>query len=241
LLLVDLVRLSGSLVERTAGDTMSTRLAGLNYPVSCQVLPDGHILLAEYRAGRVTERDRRGEVVWSTGVGDPVVWAERLPNGHTFVATRNRLVQLRPDGGEVYRIVRPTRDVAAARALSGGRLFVLTQSGTCLFLSRSGRELGRFETGAYQAIAAGVDVLPGGRVLVPHLQAGKVVEYGPDGTVLWEAPFREASGALRLSGGRTLVWSTTRSEVRDLDRAGRTLWRYTTPEPILQALRLPSR
>lgn len=203
-------------------------LEGLHYPLSAQPLPGGRVLVAEYVAERVTERDFRGEELGTLALGRPVLYAERLPGGNVFVAFRNGFAEVRSDGEEVFAHRRPTREVVAARPLAGGGAVLIASAGDCVVVDGRGREVGRFATGARLVLGAGIDVLPNRRVLVPHFTDNKVVEYGPGGEVLWEASVREPASAQRLPGGSTLVASTTTREVVEVDRAGRVAWKIST-------------
>src|SRR6516165_5528693 len=50
---------------------------GLEFPLDLQLLPNDHILVAEYRANRISERDLKGTVVWQHKIDNPLV-AQRL-------------------------------------------------------------------------------------------------------------------------------------------------------------------
>src|SRR5262249_20965676 len=184
------------------------------------------VLIAEYRGERVSERSTRGEVLWTRELNRPVLSAHRLPNGHTFVVHRNGLSELDRDGKEVFSYRRPVRDLVAARPLLGGGAVLLTDGGDCIFLDTNGQEVPRFATRAGQVPGAGFDVLPNQGVVVPHFSEDKVVEYGPTGKVLWQATVRRPTGVQRLPGGRTLVVSTETSEVVEIDRAGKEVWKH---------------
>ena len=53
-----------------------------------------------------------------------------------------------------------------------------------------------------------------------------MIEYGPSGEVLWQATVRKPTGVQRLPGGRTLVVSSETSEVIEIDRAGKEVWKH---------------
>jgi HEAT repeat protein len=68
------------------------------------VLPNGRVLVPQYRNHKVTEYDLSGNVVWEARVQGPTS-AVRLPNGHTLVATMvgQRVLELDRNGQEVWR------------------------------------------------------------------------------------------------------------------------------------------
>jgi len=71
-------------------------------------------------------------------------------------------------------------------------------------------------------------VLPSGRLLVPLSSQHKVVEYDPDGKLVWEAPVAQPSGVFRLANGNTLVACHAAQRVVEIDRSGRVVWEYKT-------------
>ena len=79
----------------------------LDFPLDAQLLPDDHVLAAEHNGNRVTERNAKGEVVWEMQIDVPLA-AQRLPNGDTFIATRARLIEVKPQRrGDVNVYERP--------------------------------------------------------------------------------------------------------------------------------------
>src|SRR5207237_1334688 len=54
----------GKLVERDAAGKERWALDGLRFPLDVQVLPGKRLLITEHGAGRVAERNRKGEVLW---------------------------------------------------------------------------------------------------------------------------------------------------------------------------------
>src|SRR5205085_1960227 len=64
---------------------------------------NGRVLVAENSAMRVTERDSRGDIKWDFRVPNNPICCQRLPNGNTFIASYNMVMEVRPDKTEVYR------------------------------------------------------------------------------------------------------------------------------------------
>jgi PQQ-like domain len=227
----------GSIRQLRADGSPEWEMGDLDYPISAQVLPGRRALVVEYRARRVTERDRKGEVLWSREFDRPVVDARRLENGNTFLVFRNGLAELNREGEEVFNHRRPTREVVAARKLPGGGSVLLTQTGRCIFLDRDGRESGRIRTGVHQVLGAGFDVLPNRRVVIPDLTGNRVVEFAPDGSLLWQTAVKAPTSAQRLPHGITLIGSTATGEVMERDRVGNVLWKQELPPGLIRAWR----
>src|SRR5262249_33081670 len=116
-------------------------LTGLMSPYDAQVLKGNRILVAEYNAQRVTERDLKGAILWTKQVPSWPLQAERLRNGHTFIVCRNLLVQVDKSGREVLKINRPQQDIMTARKLPSGKIIFITNSRQMVTLDPRGKEL----------------------------------------------------------------------------------------------------
>ena len=83
------------------------KIDGLERPLDAQLLPgEDRVLVAEYQANRVSERNLKGEIVWKKMIQGPLA-AQRLPNGNTFITTENQLIEVDKNGKEVLTYVRP--------------------------------------------------------------------------------------------------------------------------------------
>jgi HEAT repeat protein len=71
---------------------------------SMELLPNGHVLLANYTGSKVTEFDEKGKEVWSAEVARPTS-VTRLANGHVLVCslTGQCVIELDRDGKEVWK------------------------------------------------------------------------------------------------------------------------------------------
>src|SRR5262249_31760705 len=79
-------------------------------PVDAQVVGPNRVLIAEYNAGRVTERDFKGHVKWEKAVPSNPLSVLRLANGHTFVVLLDGAVEYDRTGKEVFRHHRTAPD-----------------------------------------------------------------------------------------------------------------------------------
>ena len=148
----------------------SRRIEGLQGPIAAMSLPGDHVLVAEYLGRRVGERTFDGKVWEKELAGNPVA-VQRLANGHTFVACRNRLLEFDGDRKEVWSVGRPVRDVLGARKHADGSIVLLTHDGTCRWLDATGREVRHFSAPGPHVMGTGIDLLPNKRVLVPSFGA----------------------------------------------------------------------
>jgi HEAT repeats/PQQ-like domain len=240
---MSLQTLMGRVREVGPGRRVRWEIPDLDYPLAVEMVGDDHVLIAEYKAKRVTERDLKGGVLWQFDAPGPVVAAQRLANGNTFVATRNRLLEVDPSGKEVFTHPRPVRDVCAARTFPNGQRVLVTPEGVCVRLDASGTEVKRFPVGA-PVLGAGIDVLPTQRVIVPEFSANRVTEYDADGGVVWRATVEGPVSVVRLPDGHTLV--ACRRESRsssllyvavELDRDGKEISQVQAEDALLQVRR----
>src|SRR5262249_62369744 len=111
---MDLTTNIGSITALGANLKRLWELDDLRYPLAFQPLPDDHVLVVEYAARRVTERTPRDATVWEKETSSPPVAAQRLPDGNTFLACRNQLLEVNAAGKEVFHVKRNVRDVITA-------------------------------------------------------------------------------------------------------------------------------
>ncbi|MCX7700784.1 MAG: HEAT repeat domain-containing protein, partial [Gemmataceae bacterium] len=97
-------------------------------PVDARVLPGKRVLIAEQAGRRVSERSFSGQVIWEKVFDDEPVSVMRLPNGNTFVAMMQRVVEVRRDGEIVVSISLPDPNlsISDANRLSDGRIGIIT-------------------------------------------------------------------------------------------------------------------
>ncbi len=221
---IDLSFNRGAVQERGANGDLKREVESLGSPVWAEALADGHILVVEYRGDRVSERGKDGEEVWGVSVDHPL-FAQRLADGSTFIAARDALWIADRAGSPRLIQSWPERIVATARRCPDGQTVVLTVDGTCLFLDAIGKEVRRFETGCKLVLAPGIDVTANKRVLVPDHAGQRILEFSPEGELLWQAKSASPVSVQRLADGNTLTASTTAREVVEIDRSENVVWR----------------
>jgi HEAT repeat protein len=216
----------GRVVELDQKGKVRWQIENLKYPVDAQVLPGGDkVLIAEYTGRAVTERNLKGEVLWTKTVQAIVLGARRLPDGNTFIVSRSQLLEVDKDGKEVLAINR--NDVAAAVKLRDGEIGMLTTAGRYVRLDATGKELKSFNAGQILSIGGHFEVLPNGRVIVPQYSQNRVVEFDAEGKQLWAADLQQPTSVRRLPNGNTLVASRYGRYVVELDRNGKEVSRVT--------------
>ena len=229
---------AGQIIELDAHDKPRFKIEGLKYPLDAQMLPGDRVLVAEYQAGMITERNSKGEILWKKEVVGPLV-GQRLRNGNTFIAGERELLEVDRQGKELYHLVRQDMIKKAAR-LPNGQIAIVTSTHQFIRLDPSGQEHIRFPV-ILGTSGGRLEMLQGGRVLIPDRQRNRLLEYDMDGKVVWEKPFPEPVAAVRLPNGNTLITSY-RNETEiipptEIDREGNKVWEYKTDQWVTRAFR----
>jgi hypothetical protein len=207
----------GSVLEQDVDGKIRWRIDNVRSPLDAQMLPGERVLIAENGSQRVTERNCKGEVLWEMKANNPI-GAQRLPNGHTFIVTRGHLFEVDRQGKEVYHYSRPNTEFISARKFRDGRVAFIS-GGNCTVLDRNKKELITFAvTGAHTTSC--LDVLPNGNLLVGHYGGAKVVEYSPEGKVVWQAAVAKPISVVRLPNGNTLIANHGAPQLIELNRQG---------------------
>jgi HEAT repeat protein len=200
----------------------------LGFPTDAWVLPGNRVLITEWNSSCVTERDEKGNILWKKdGLPQSAVYAQRLPNGNTFIAVKDSMVlEVNRAGKEIYKIDKIPGMQYAYRSRQG-TIVCLTQQGQCLTLDTNGKQLRHFPIKYPIVQRGGLDLLPDGRILIASEQAGKVMEYDNQGKLLHEWDVPQATTATGLPNGHLLVSSPNGNRVVELDRAGKVVWEQT--------------
>ncbi|HEX3313255.1 MAG TPA: PQQ-binding-like beta-propeller repeat protein, partial [Gemmataceae bacterium] len=228
------------IIEMTPAKKIVWKLDNIGYPLDLQVLPTGNLLIAEYQAGRVTERDTANNIHWSKEVTNPLM-AQRLEGGRTFVATDSSWHEFDRDGSETNSVSRSNdeRMMKVAR-LPNGNVVALTMLPRIVFFDPRGKEISSFPVAAEAKLYGGrLDVQPNGRVLVPFNLEDKVVEFDQNGRQIWSVSVPRPVAAVRLANGHTLVTSMLpETGAVEFDGTGREVWTYQSPSSrVTRALR----
>jgi HEAT repeat protein len=211
----------------------------IQFPVDVYVLAENRVLIAEYNGRKITERDFKGKILWSKdGLGNLPVNAQRLANGHTFIATSNELLEVDRKGNTVWQ-QNVGMGLTAAVRTRGGEIVALTNDGMCVRMTSRGKEIKRFNSGRNGGggWTSGLDVSPDGKILISQPNRNQVEEFDRDGKSLFKANTINLTGASWLPRGHVLTASYNSRQVIELDRTGRTVWQFTSDLPVFRARR----
>jgi hypothetical protein len=228
----------GRVREVDATNKTIWELEGIQFPLDAQLLPDDHLLLAEYKGNRVTERDRKGEVVWEhKTLNTGPLAAQRLANGNTFIVTEAQLLEVDPKGKAVSTHARADGEgFRKGIKLRNGDMAYVTTDGRFIRVNPAGKEVTNFPVDV-STNGGRLDVLPNGHVLIPQMQSNKVIEYDTLGKPVWEVSVEEPIAAVRLPNGHTLVTSLNAHRAVEFNRAGREVWEFKGNTRVTRAFR----
>jgi hypothetical protein len=210
------------------------------YPVDAQVIHGGQrVLIAEYQKNRITERDvLKGEVKWEHPCGGAPIQVQRLPNGHTFIATQARLMEIDRDKRELWAIQRPNPDIVRARMLPSGEVAFITNSGS--YIRQDGRTQQvkqQAQVSAIGIVYGSMEILPNGNILVPLYSQHRVVEYTPTGNQVGNPlTINYPSSVVRLPSGNNLVASYQTRKIVEFN-GNQQVWDYSTDGLLFVARR----
>jgi hypothetical protein len=227
---------AGKVLELDAAKKVRWQIDNVQFPLDAQMLPGDHILLAEHNGNVVTERNRDGKVVWKKEIQGPIM-AQRLPNGRTFIASREKLLEVDKNGKETFTYSRPDGDAfMKAIKLPNGDMAFITDAGVYARINSAGKELKSFPV-SVQTYGGRLEALPNGHILVPQTPSNEIVEFDADGKQLWQAKFDQPVAAVRLPNGNTLVTSMNQQRAVELNKAGKSVWEYKTDTRVTRAFR----
>jgi HEAT repeat protein len=232
------------ILELDADNKVRWRIDGVGFPLDVQVLPGNKVLIAEYKANRVTERNFKGELLWQYefppgggGFNDGPQMAQRLPNRNTFIAGKYQLVELDPAGKRVFEYNVPGGEgIMKCSKVSANEIVILYQdgleSGRVVRIDAAGKELSGFKIPLHTPLYGGrIQALPNGNVLIPHHGENRVVEYDPSGKEVWRVAVVQPIVATRLPDGHTIVTSMggeKQGRAVEFDQNGKELWEYVS-------------
>jgi len=226
--LLNVKQASGRIYEIDKDGKTIWEIEGVRYPIDAKVIAEDRVLISESTTRTVTERNFKGEVLWQYHCQIAAYNVQRLPDGNTFLNCRNALIEVDKDGKEVFRHDLTANPCVAAEKLKSGDIAILSTQGQYTLLSPEKKELKSFKTEPTSIY--GATVLPNGGVLVASPSAGKVLEYDPDGKVVWEAAIQGAMGASRLPNGNVLVMTVNgrAGTIIELDHEGKEVTKHAT-------------
>jgi HEAT repeat protein len=202
-------------------------IENVQQPFDAVVLPGKRVLVAEFAANRVTERDFQGKVLWEKRVPTNPSNVQRLANGNTLIAMNGGpIMEVDRTGKEIYTIPNVAGNTLAAKRSRRGDIYCMTFNGQCLVLDTTGKQLNTFATGHDANSMGGIDLMPNGNLLITWQEAGKVMEFDRTGKKLYDRDVAGARTSSALPNGHLLVACQNTQRVCELDRSGKIVWEH---------------
>jgi hypothetical protein len=197
-------------------------------PVDAIVIGPDKVLVCEFNAARVSERNHKGEVAWEKNVGGNPIGIQRLTNGNIFVVMQNRLLEMDRTGKEIMTIDRPGFDIFRGKKLRNGDVALVTNTGVYIRMEpKTKKTVKTFNVGQIPVLFGSIDVLASGNVVVPDFNRHKVLEFNAEGKEV--ASFncvQFPNSVQRLPNGNTVVCSQNTRRVVEYDRTGAQVWEF---------------
>jgi hypothetical protein len=225
------------------GGTTRFSFSGLQGAMDAQTLPNGRVLVAENQQNRVTERDAKGNIVWEfripfvPGTNPNPICCQRLPNGNTFIASYNLVMEVRPDKSEVYKIGSTPQDnfhIFSAQKTRNGNIVMIGISqnngnnGCIIEMDTKGKRIRTIQT---QTLGnwCSVEMMPNGNYLVATMNPANIRELSPQGNEVWRVDIADCHRATRLPNGNILAVKMNSKQVVEIDRASKGIrWTLNT-------------
>ena len=170
--------------------------------------------------------------------------AQRLPNGHTFIATTHQLIEIDKDGKEVFTYSRPDGgDFMRAAKLRDGDIACIVQLGAALSryvrLTPSGTTSRKSKVGVCRCgpPADALMCCPTAMFSSRRMDNNRVVEYDAEGQSVWEVALEQPIAAVRLANGNTLVTLMRENRAVEVDRDGKEIWQFKSDSRVTRAFR----
>lgn len=201
-------------------------IKGVNGAMDAQVLANGRILIAENSGNRITERDPAGNIKWEYRTPGNPVRVQRLPNGNTFIAMYNNVMEITPDLKVLYNINRgPSFYIFSATKMRNGNVLAMTAQGMIMefdpFTNKDVRTpINIGPAGGW----CSAEPLPNGNYLVATMNNSQVREIDHSGKTKMTLNYGGVFRATALPNGNILVASMTTRGVAEFDRAGTKRW-----------------
>jgi hypothetical protein len=201
------------------------------------VVSGNRVLLAEFSANRVSERDFKGNILWQKQVAMPIS-IQRLLNGNTFIASYDHSIrEVDRAGKEIYVIRKVPGGLRSAYRSLRGSIVYLTPKGECIRIDTTGKRLKSFKINHVFNDVNGIDLTLNGRILVAQDQRDKVMEYTAEGKKILEVDAPQLATATSLPNGHILAASYVNQCVYELDRAGKIVWEHKNAGHVYRARR----
>ncbi len=216
-------KVGGRVLEQDSGGKVRWAIENVQWPQDAQVAGPNRVVMIDLNGQHVCEREiHTNKVIWETNVNQGFR-VQRLPNGNTFVACRNGLMEYDRNGNQVVNLQRPNEWLLDAQMMPNGQIAMLNNQGQYTRMDAKGeKELKSAHVPFNPNFGInGAQVLPNDHVIVTVWNTGKITEYDADGKEVLEAAVQQASSFFRLSNGHLLVTCMNQTQIDEVDQSGK--------------------
>jgi len=177
-------RYTGKLMELDKAGKVKWEMEELNYPVYASKVRRDRVLVCEYNANKVVEYDVKTKKVFFTKqLNTQPLFCERLPNGNTFIVTRNEMMEIDGKGTTVRNVARTGYDIVTGGRHKNGTYTLVTNNGTIIRYDKDFKQTGTTSTNRYLSYTTGLKCayLPTGGLVLPDYGSRSIREYDKDG------------------------------------------------------------
>jgi hypothetical protein len=178
---------------------------------------------------------RGGKVVWTYSIPGREEFGDctMLSNGNIVFSRRFGASEITPEKKIVWNFeAPPNTEIHTAQPIGKNRVLIVENGNPAKLLIvnkvTGGTEQEMvLETAKPDSIHGQfrhVRMTKAGTFLVPHMDLGKVVEYGQDGKEIWSVAAPSAWAAVRLKNGNTLISGNQHGYVREVNSKGDIVW-----------------
>jgi outer membrane protein assembly factor BamB len=230
----------GKIIMLDSSNNILWKIDNLQFPLDAQILPDEKVLVAEHQGNKVTERNKKGEIIWEKKIDGPLA-VQKLEDGSIFIASKSNIVFVDQKGKEISEFTPPNNEpIMKANIASNGDLCLVlsTQQGNAKFVrfDKNKKPVATYDIDV-RTSGGKVDILPNGNSLITEVYGNRVIEFNNEGKEVWKFECEQPVAAVRLPNGNTLVTSMTQMKALEIDPKGKEIWSYKSNTRVTRAFR----
>lgn len=231
---------AGRIIMLDSSNNIIWKVDNLQFPLDAQILPDEKVLVAEHQGNKVTERNKKGEILWEKKIDGPLA-VQKLEDGSIFIASKSNVVFVDQKGKEISEFTPPNAEpIMKANIASNGDLCLVlsTPQGNAKFVrfDKTKKPIVSYDIDV-RTSGGKVDILPNGNSLITEVYGNRVIEFNNEGKEVWHFECEQPVAAVRLPNGNTLVTSMTQMKALEVDSKGKEIWSYKSNTRVTRAFR----
>jgi outer membrane protein assembly factor BamB len=231
---------AGRIIMLDSSNNILWKIDNLQFPLDAQILPDEKVLVAEHQGNKVTERNKKGEIIWEKKIDGPLA-VQKLEDGSIFIASKTNIVFVDQKGKEISEFTPPNNEpIMKANIASNGDICLVlsTPQGNAKFVrfDKNKKPVATYDIDV-RTSGGKVDILPNGNSLITEVYGNRVIEFNNEGKEVWKFECEQPVAAVRLPNGNTLVTSMTQMKALEIDPKGKEIWSYKSNTRVTRAFR----